>query len=193
MHRDIIGFWMTLVGTACWAVCFLWMHRISAKQVPVTRKVCVPSAMVISSTGSLGRWISFAFPWREQGLTDRDIWILGDIWLAVVDCCGAAQVQEKQGQSCGSVDPVGVSAFARGPTTGRDGRPGFKVLNGGKSWQRATGCCSLRRHLMHSGRGMDEHELGLDRFDDGEIMGPELWRQQRQWQRVKGRGERLHL
>jgi ribosomal protein L17 len=32
MRRDIIGFWMTLVGTVCWAVCFLWMHRISAKQ-----------------------------------------------------------------------------------------------------------------------------------------------------------------
>jgi hypothetical protein len=24
--------WMTLLGTACWAVCFIWMHRISKKQ-----------------------------------------------------------------------------------------------------------------------------------------------------------------
>ncbi len=32
MRRDIIAFRMTLAGTACWAVCFLWMHRISAKQ-----------------------------------------------------------------------------------------------------------------------------------------------------------------
>jgi len=23
---------MTVVGTCCWAVCFWWMHRISAKQ-----------------------------------------------------------------------------------------------------------------------------------------------------------------
>jgi len=32
MSREMIGFWMTLAGTACWVVCFLWMHRISAKQ-----------------------------------------------------------------------------------------------------------------------------------------------------------------
>jgi ribosomal protein L17 len=32
MRTDIIGFWMTLAGTVCWPVCFLWMHRISAKQ-----------------------------------------------------------------------------------------------------------------------------------------------------------------
>jgi hypothetical protein len=25
-------FWMTVIGTACWAVCFWWMYRISAKQ-----------------------------------------------------------------------------------------------------------------------------------------------------------------
>jgi len=23
---------MAIVGTACWGICFLWMHRISAKQ-----------------------------------------------------------------------------------------------------------------------------------------------------------------
>lgn len=32
MDRGSIGFWLTLVGTVCWGVCFLWMHRISAKQ-----------------------------------------------------------------------------------------------------------------------------------------------------------------
>ena len=32
MDRNLIAFWMTLVGTGCWAVCFWWMHRISAKQ-----------------------------------------------------------------------------------------------------------------------------------------------------------------
>ena len=32
MDRNLIVFWMTLVGTGCWAVCFWWMYRISAKQ-----------------------------------------------------------------------------------------------------------------------------------------------------------------
>jgi hypothetical protein len=27
-----IAFILTWVGTACWVVCFWWMHRISAKQ-----------------------------------------------------------------------------------------------------------------------------------------------------------------
>jgi hypothetical protein len=27
-----LAFWMTVVGTACWAVCFVWMYRISDKQ-----------------------------------------------------------------------------------------------------------------------------------------------------------------
>jgi len=27
-----IGFWLTVLGTACWAVCFWWMHRISTRQ-----------------------------------------------------------------------------------------------------------------------------------------------------------------
>jgi hypothetical protein len=29
---DKISFFLALVGTACWAVCFLWMYRISEKQ-----------------------------------------------------------------------------------------------------------------------------------------------------------------
>jgi len=32
MDRDGIGFILALAGTACWAICFAWMHRISKKQ-----------------------------------------------------------------------------------------------------------------------------------------------------------------
>jgi uncharacterized protein YdeI (YjbR/CyaY-like superfamily) len=32
MDRNALTFWMTLVGTVCWGVCFWWMHLISAKQ-----------------------------------------------------------------------------------------------------------------------------------------------------------------
>ena len=32
MDRNLIAFWMTLVGTVCWGVCFWWMHRISTTQ-----------------------------------------------------------------------------------------------------------------------------------------------------------------
>jgi hypothetical protein len=27
-----IAFWLTLIGSFCWVVCFWWMYRISAKQ-----------------------------------------------------------------------------------------------------------------------------------------------------------------
>lgn len=27
-----MAFWLTLIGTGCWGVCFIWMYRISAKQ-----------------------------------------------------------------------------------------------------------------------------------------------------------------
>lgn len=27
-----IAFFLTLVGTGCWGVCFWWMHRLSARQ-----------------------------------------------------------------------------------------------------------------------------------------------------------------
>jgi len=30
--RNGLAFWMTVSGTICWAGCFWWMHRISAKQ-----------------------------------------------------------------------------------------------------------------------------------------------------------------
>lgn len=32
MSQTIAAFWMTLVGTVCWGVCFWWMGRISANQ-----------------------------------------------------------------------------------------------------------------------------------------------------------------
>jgi hypothetical protein len=30
--QSSLAFWMTLVGTGCWVVCFVWMYRISGKQ-----------------------------------------------------------------------------------------------------------------------------------------------------------------
>jgi hypothetical protein len=30
--QSSLAFWMTLVGTGCWAICFVWMYRISEKQ-----------------------------------------------------------------------------------------------------------------------------------------------------------------
>jgi hypothetical protein len=32
VKENILAFWLTLVGTVCWAICFWWMYRISAKQ-----------------------------------------------------------------------------------------------------------------------------------------------------------------
>ena len=32
MNRNDVEFWLTGIGTLCWAVCFWWMHRISSKQ-----------------------------------------------------------------------------------------------------------------------------------------------------------------
>ena len=32
MSRNDIAFWMTLIWTVCWGVCFWWMHLISTKQ-----------------------------------------------------------------------------------------------------------------------------------------------------------------
>ena len=32
MDRNSLGFWMTLVGTVCWGICFWWMRRLSIKQ-----------------------------------------------------------------------------------------------------------------------------------------------------------------
>jgi hypothetical protein len=30
--QSSLAFWMTLVGTGCWGICFIWMYRISDKQ-----------------------------------------------------------------------------------------------------------------------------------------------------------------
>ena len=32
MDMNLLGFWMTLIGTGCWIVCFCWMHQISKNQ-----------------------------------------------------------------------------------------------------------------------------------------------------------------
>jgi uncharacterized protein YdeI (YjbR/CyaY-like superfamily) len=32
MTENTLAFWMTLVGTICWGVCFWWMNRLSKKQ-----------------------------------------------------------------------------------------------------------------------------------------------------------------
>ena len=32
MEKTGIAFWLTLIGTFCWVVCFCWMYLISAKQ-----------------------------------------------------------------------------------------------------------------------------------------------------------------
>jgi len=28
----LIAFWLTVIGTLCWGVCFCWMHLISSRQ-----------------------------------------------------------------------------------------------------------------------------------------------------------------
>lgn len=32
MDKNDLAFWMAVVGTACWGICFWWMRRISIKQ-----------------------------------------------------------------------------------------------------------------------------------------------------------------
>jgi hypothetical protein len=32
MDKSEIAFWLTIIGTICWGICFLWMHRISRRQ-----------------------------------------------------------------------------------------------------------------------------------------------------------------
>jgi hypothetical protein len=32
MDKNVYAFWLTLLGTGCWAVCFWWMYRISKEQ-----------------------------------------------------------------------------------------------------------------------------------------------------------------
>ncbi len=32
MDKNNLAYWMTVVGTICWGICFWWMSRISTKQ-----------------------------------------------------------------------------------------------------------------------------------------------------------------
>ena len=32
MDKTIAAFWLTVIGTGCWGVCFWWMYRLSQKQ-----------------------------------------------------------------------------------------------------------------------------------------------------------------
>ena len=32
MDKTGLAFWLTLLGTLCWIICFWWIHRISTKQ-----------------------------------------------------------------------------------------------------------------------------------------------------------------
>jgi hypothetical protein len=32
MDMNKTSFWLTVIGTGCWAVCFWWMYRLSIKQ-----------------------------------------------------------------------------------------------------------------------------------------------------------------
>ena len=32
MNENALAFWMTVIGTVCWGVCFWWMNRLSRKQ-----------------------------------------------------------------------------------------------------------------------------------------------------------------
>lgn len=32
MNEPSLLFWATIIGVACWPVCFWWMHRISRRQ-----------------------------------------------------------------------------------------------------------------------------------------------------------------
>jgi hypothetical protein len=32
MDFAVLAFWMTVLGTLCWGLCFWWMHRISSRQ-----------------------------------------------------------------------------------------------------------------------------------------------------------------
>jgi phosphoserine phosphatase len=32
MAKNEIAYWLALMGSLCWVVCFWWMHRVSSKQ-----------------------------------------------------------------------------------------------------------------------------------------------------------------
>jgi len=39
MNLALVAFWMTLLGTVCWGMCFWWMHRISSRQDMLLREL----------------------------------------------------------------------------------------------------------------------------------------------------------
>jgi hypothetical protein len=36
MSEELV-FWLTIIGTFCWPICFWWMHRISTRQDAVLK------------------------------------------------------------------------------------------------------------------------------------------------------------
>ena len=36
---ELVGLTLAILGTACWAVCFWWMHRISVRQETMLREL----------------------------------------------------------------------------------------------------------------------------------------------------------
>jgi hypothetical protein len=39
MDSALIAFWLTILGAACWPVCFLWMHHISSRQESLLKEL----------------------------------------------------------------------------------------------------------------------------------------------------------
>lgn len=39
MERAAIIFWLTVVGTVCWPICFLWMHQLSSRQHALLKEI----------------------------------------------------------------------------------------------------------------------------------------------------------
>ena len=106
-------------------------------------QVSISRAMIISSTGSLGRWISVGFPGGEPGLIDRRLGILGTSgwgsWIGAVHLLGSlardTRAQKNQFLStpswiCGEVgrSPSGTQGWALGVCWLRGGGGGWPVM-----------------------------------------------------------------
>jgi hypothetical protein len=39
MRIELWGFWFNVAGVVCWPICFIWMHRISARQEELLKKI----------------------------------------------------------------------------------------------------------------------------------------------------------
>ncbi len=46
MNRDSLAFWLTVVSSACWLVCFWWMYRISSTQNALLARIQEQSARI---------------------------------------------------------------------------------------------------------------------------------------------------